>query len=53
MHGHLVLVEVEAEEGLVVEVALLLDVKRRGGGSVELLWNLVFAAVQLLEQARL
>merc|ERR1711939_1277088 len=48
--SHLVLVEVEAEGSLVVDVALLLDVKRVGLGSIELLGNGFCGVVQLLEE---
>jgi hypothetical protein len=48
--GHGVLVEVEAEEGLVLEVALLLDVELGDVLSLELLRNLVGAVVKLLEE---
>lgn len=37
LDGHLVLVEVEAEQRLVLEVRLLLDVERGGGRGVQLL----------------
>jgi hypothetical protein len=48
--GHGVLVEVEAEEGLVLEVALLLDLELGDVLSLELLGNLVGAVVELLEE---
>ena len=51
--GHLVLVEVEAEGGLVVDVALLLNVKRVGLGGIELLGNGLGGVVQLLEEVGL
>jgi hypothetical protein len=51
--SHLVLVEVEAEGGLVVDVALLLNVKRVGLGSIELLGNGLCGVVQLLEKVGL
>ena len=51
--SHLVLVEVEAEGSLVVDVALLLDVKRVGLGSIELLGNGLCGVVQLLEEVGL
>ena len=50
VHSHGGLVEVESEERLIFEVALLLDIKRRRIGCVELLGNLVFAVVKLLEK---
>ena len=50
VHGHGVLVEVEAESGLVVEVGLLLNVECRGLGSVELLGDGLLAVVQLLKE---
>ena len=53
VNGHGVLVEVEAEESLVVEVLLLLNVELGGSGSVELLGNCVLAVVQLLEEVGL
>jgi hypothetical protein len=51
--GHGVLVEVEAEETLVVEVWLLLEVELAGFRSDELLGDLVLAVVELLEEVRL
>lgn len=53
VNGHGVLVEVEAEESLVVEVLLLLNVELGGSGSVELLGDCVLAVVQLLEEVGL
>jgi hypothetical protein len=50
LDGHLVLVEVEAELGLVVDVALLLEVERVGAVGVELLGDGVLRVVKLLEQ---
>lgn len=50
---HLVLVEVEAECGLVVDVGLLLQVERGSGGSVELLGYCRAGVVELLEEVRL
>jgi hypothetical protein len=48
--GHGVLVEVETEEGLVLEVALLLDVELGDVLSLELLGNRVGAVVELLKE---
>jgi hypothetical protein len=53
LNGHLVLVEVEAELGLVVDVALLLNVQLAGVLGNELLGNLVLRVVELLEQVGL
>lgn len=53
MDGHGVLVEVEAEQTLVVEVRLLLDVEAGGGRTVELLGDRLLAVVQLLEEVGL
>ena len=53
LDGHLLLVEVEAEERLVADVRLLLDVERRGGGSVELLGDGVVRVDELLQQVGL
>ena len=53
LDGHLVLVEVEAEQGLVVDVGLLLDVQRGGGGGVELLGDGGIGVDELLEQVGL
>jgi hypothetical protein len=53
LNGHLVLVEVEAEEGLVIDVGLLLKVEGRGSGGVELLGNGVGGVDELLEQVGL
>ena len=50
MDGHGVLVEIETEQGLVVEVRLLLEVELGGRLGVELLGNLVLAVVQLLKK---
>ena len=50
MDGHGVLVEVEAEEGLVLEVALLLNVELGDVLGLELLGNRVGAVVHLLEE---
>jgi hypothetical protein len=51
--GHLVLVEVEAEESLVLDVGLALDVEGRGGGSVELLGDGLVGVQELLKQVGL
>jgi hypothetical protein len=53
LDGHSLLVEVEAEQGLVVEVAALGDVEGGGGGSVELLGNGVLGVVELLKETGL
>lgn len=53
LDGHLVLVEVESEEGLVADVGLLLDVEGRGLGSVELLGDGIVGVEELLEQVGL
>lgn len=51
--GHCNLVEVETEEALVVEVALLLNVEAGHVGCLELLWDAVLAVVELLKETRL
>lgn len=53
LDGHLVLVEVEAEQGLVVDVRLLLNVKGGSGGGVELLGDGLGGVEELLEQVGL
>lgn len=53
MNGHGVLVEVEAEETLVVEVLLLLDVEVGSVSSIELLGDGVGAVVEVLEKVGL
>lgn len=53
LDGHLVLVEVEAEVGLVVNVRLLLDVEAGGLGAVELLGDRLSGAEEVLEQVGL
>lgn len=53
LDGHLVLVEVEAEVGLVVNVALLLDVEGGGLVSVKLLGDSLLGFDKLLEEVRL
>jgi hypothetical protein len=50
LDGHLVLVEVEAELGLVVDVRLLLEVKAGGAGGVELLGDGLLGVEEVLEQ---
>ena len=50
LNGHLVLVEVEAESGLVVDVGLLLEVKRAGGAGVKLLRDSILRVEQLLKE---
>ena len=49
LDGHLVLVEVEAEVGLVINVRLLRDVKRAGVGCIQLLGDRVLRVEELLE----
>jgi hypothetical protein len=53
LHCHLVFVKVEAEEGLVVDVALLLDIKLGRALGLELLRHGVGGALQLLKKAGL
>jgi hypothetical protein len=53
LDGHLVLVEVESELGLVVDVGLLLEVEVGGVAGVEFLGNRVLRVVELLEQVGL
>lgn len=53
LHGHLLLVEVEAEQRLVVQVRPLGDVQLGRRGGVQLLGNGVLRVVQLLEQSGL
>lgn len=53
LNGHLVLVEVEAEVGLVVDVALLLEVERAGILGDELLRDVIVGVVELLEEVGL
>lgn len=53
LDGHLVLVEVESEEGLVVDVRLLLEVEGRGAGRVQLLGDGLVGVEELLEQVGL
>jgi hypothetical protein len=53
LDGHLVLVEVEAELGLVVDVRLLLEVQLASVLCDELLGDLVLRVVELLEQVGL
>ena len=53
VNGHWVLVEVEAEVGLVVNVRLLLQVERAGVGRIQLLGDRVLRVVELLEQVGL
>lgn len=53
LHAHGVLVEVEAEVGLVVDVRFLLDVEGGGAGGVELLGNRGGGAHHLLEEVGL
>jgi hypothetical protein len=49
LDSHLVLVEEEAELGLVVDVGLLFDVERSGVAGVELLGDRVLRVVELLK----
>jgi hypothetical protein len=53
LNSHLVLVEVEAEESLVLDVRLLLDVERRGLRSIELLRDRLGGVEEVLEQVGL
>lgn len=53
LDGHLVLVEVEAEEGLIADVALLLEVEARRGGGVELLGDGLLGLEELVQQVGL
>lgn len=53
LDGHLVLVEVEAEESLIVDVGLLLEVQSSGLLSVELLGDGLLGVEELLEQVGL
>ena len=50
MNRHCLLVEVEAEFGLIFQVAHLLNVHRLRILGVQLLWHLVLAVVELLEK---
>jgi len=49
LDGHLVLVEVEAVEGLVVEVVALRDVERLGVFGVEFLGHFVGRVVEIFQ----
>lgn len=53
VHGHGVLVEVEAEEGLVLEVSFLLNVERACVRGIELLGDGLGAVVELLKESGL
>lgn len=53
LDGHLLLVEVEAEGGLVLDVGLALHVAGGSLGGVELLGDSLVAVVELLEQTGL
>ena len=53
LDGHLVLVEVEAERGLVADVRLLLDVEGGSLGSVELRGDGLAGVEELLKQVGL
>lgn len=50
VHGHGLLVKVEAESRLIVKVRLLLNVERRSVLGIKLLRHLVGAVVQRLEK---
>lgn len=50
LDGHLLFVEVEPEERLVIQVASLGDVKFRCTLGVKLLWHIVCAVIEFLEQ---
>jgi hypothetical protein len=50
LDGHLVLIEVEAEFGLVVDVGLLLNVEGLGVFRGELLWDCLLGVVELLKE---
>lgn len=53
LDGHLVLVEVEAEEGLVVDVRLLLEVEGSSLGGIELLGDGLGGVDEVLKQVGL
>lgn len=53
LDGHLLLVEVEAEQRLVANVRLLGDVEGRGVGGVELLGHAVVGVEELLKEVGL
>jgi hypothetical protein len=53
LDGHLVLVEVEAEHGLAVDVRLLLEIERAGGGGIELLGDGGIRVEEVLEEVGL
>ena len=53
VNGHWVLVEVEAEVGLVVDVGLLLEVEGRGGGGVKLLGDGIGGVLEVLKEVGL
>lgn len=53
LDGHLLLVEVEAEEGLVADVGLLLKVEAGGSGGVELLGDGGVGVEELLKEVGL
>jgi hypothetical protein len=50
LNSHLLLVEVEAERGLIVDVCTLGDVQAGGRGSIQLLGHLVGGVVEILEE---
>lgn len=52
LNGHLVLVKVEAEQRLVLDVALLLKAERAGGAGIELLGHIGLGVEELLKQGR-
>jgi hypothetical protein len=53
LNGHGLLVEVEAEQSLILEVAALGNVEAGGGGSIELLGDGRGGVVELLEETGL
>lgn len=53
LDGHLVLVEVESEDGLVLDVSLLLEIEGRSLGSIELLGDIVVGVEEVLEEVGL
>ena len=53
LDGHLLLVEVEAEDGLVVDVGLPLDVEAVGVRGIELLGDGLLRVVEVLEKVGL
>ena len=53
LDGHLILVEVEAESRLIVDVGLLLEVKRSGLGGIELLGDGLAGVEEFLKKVGL